>query len=382
MPLLLVGSLAGQKMEGCFQINWYHNCFVVPGLSYDPISDTVWVAIYEGLFRRIQRYSRSGRPIAEFPIPRHPLSINNEADPSGMDCDRRRGTLWLADWGGQVIYEVGPDGLLTNRGFRTPASHRPVGIALDPETDSCYSLDWMTQHVAQYRMDGLSLRSFSYQQSGMVTPRELAYDKLTRTLWLTERDGKGNARLFQIDLTGQKLGVWNLTQLLNLPYVTLGPDLDTRTGRVFVVRHVGRPAVCEISGILPACGQGAITPYGAGCPDSSNTLVPTVTCTDCPTVGRELVIGHQGSSATSGAAIYVLGTQRTPMNLAGLGAPKCDLLVLPVILEPATITNGRGAFALPIPDVAALKGGKFDVQALVFEASWLSATGGLELILQ
>jgi len=347
-------------------------------LGYDPVTDLVWFA--DGGHNGLQGCQRTtGWYCTGFILPKHPLSSQPRVEVAAVKVDRRSGCLWTADQLGKIVYDVTPDGKLAGRGFRfAPILEECSGLALDSETDTLYVLDTTKNLIAHYNFEGRLLRTIDVSVAGVQTLTGLTYVSTTRTLLTVDRHPNSRA-VFEMSRNGSRLRSWSLVGL-----AIWGPggiDVDTRSGSVFVA--AASSYIYELSGILADCPANRVVSFGTACADS-NKILPQLACSDCPTVGTYLVLGHGHSiwPAISGSSLYVLGAQRAQIDLSML-QPGCVLWVQPLALlgwQPLKL--GRGGIGINVPNDPALRGARIDAQELTFETGRFSATHGLEMLFQ
>jgi hypothetical protein len=109
-----------------------------------------------------------------------------------------------------------------------------------------------------------------------------------------------------------------------------------------------------------------VVPFGAGCAGSLGTPVLANVPFVYPWLGDTMRTAMQISP--SGGAIFVTSFGSTPpVSLAAVGAPGCDLLVPPDVVEFRQTLAGRAEWSLAIPNVPALASTTFRQQAFSFD---------------
>ena len=102
---------------------------------------------------------------------------------------------------------------------------------------------------------------------------------------------------------------------------------------------------------------------GAGSP-----VPPSLTHKGEPDVAHRFDI-NLGDAKKNSSAIFILGTTKLNISLAGIGAPTCTLLSsLDLLLVVPTGANGAATLALPIPNDMRLVGATFFNQFAVIDA--------------
>lgn len=159
--------------------------------------------------------------------------------------------------------------------------------------------------------------------------------------------------------------VENLTLLLDTPYPFDASKNLVLEYRVTANSNANLPFPYTLD-----VGAIAARPFqlGQGCPTSANTI-PVL---DTQPVG----IGSSwyttlGSAPGSTTAYLILGVAQftPPHNLAGLGAPACNVYPIPVVLLPAPTSQfGSAQWNFPIPYDQALFGATLYIQAYAHDA--------------
>ena len=118
--------------------------------------------------------------------------------------------------------------------------------------------------------------------------------------------------------------------------------------------------------------------YGAGFPGTNG--VPAFTARQNPALGATLTLDLANSHASPASGAIFVGVQRTRLHTNRGG----DLLVVPALVIPITISYGGDTFTGTIPDDLDLCGVTIDLQAIEADtgaAYGISFTAGLELVI-
>ncbi len=162
-----------------------------------------------------------------------------------------------------------------------------------------------------------------------------------------------------------------------------GSDFPSRTGQGF--HRATQPRLYSIGwGTNPpatgSLGNGAVkielcfdkadySLFGIGC-KGSNGLVPSLTATGLPQLGKTVQINLANAPTPVSPAVLILSTSNAtplPADLTGAGAPGCFLYVRPDFLLGLAATNGKASVKLPIPNSPSLLCARFYNQFLVVD---------------
>lgn len=111
---------------------------------------------------------------------------------------------------------------------------------------------------------------------------------------------------------------------------------------------------------------------GTGCAGSSDPV--SLSAATAPVIGTNFVT-HLAGAPISGfsPSAVLIGSRRLsrPLDLAGLGAPGCSLLIdsAATLLNTKNPTTGQTTFALPVPNVRSLIGARLFEQGVDFDAN-------------
>ena len=137
-------------------------------------------------------------------------------------------------------------------------------------------------------------------------------------------------------------------------------SLRRRGARVRVLPHTA-----TASDVLGSDVDGVVLSPGPGDPgilEGPVALAHAVVSDGRPLLGQTFTT-TLASAPASTAAFLSLGTSPVRFDLTVIGMQQCTLLTLPVITIPLpTSATGTASFALAMPNVAALVGGKYDEQ--------------------
>jgi WD40 repeat protein len=120
------------------------------------------------------------------------------------------------------------------------------------------------------------------------------------------------------------------------------------------------------------------TNYGAGFPGSNG--VPAFTSRQNPVLGSSITLDLANSYGVSTPGVLFIGSQRTSIHSSWGG----DLLVLPLVTLPVTLSAGGDSFTGTLPIEIGDCGATLDLQAIEADpgaAKGVSFTAGLELVL-
>ncbi|MBK9386468.1 MAG: hypothetical protein IPN34_16775 [Planctomycetes bacterium] len=315
------------------------------GLDYDPISDTIWVVEEYG---RIYRFTRQGVVLAMHGRPVVPYS------PKGLAVDPLTGHVWIGGVSGDVV-EMRPDGTLTGLSFNLrPQITSLGGLAFDPESRTLLASEASPPpRFAEFTLSGTWVRNLPIVGIGSWDPVGLAYDPLSRHLYLGEDSAD---RVLEVDRNGAFFGAFALRPLGISP---TGLGIDTRTGSLmvssFFYANCYQSRVTEISGVVSP-PSGSVTSFGAACRDSSGTL-PQLSLSDVPTSGSPLTIATTLGSTVSVPATFLLGLGQLNLALDFLGANGCILHTTSEwVLASVPNLSGRAGLTLVLPNDPAIAG--------------------------
>ncbi|MEM7201680.1 MAG: integrin alpha [Planctomycetota bacterium] len=167
--------------------------------------------------------------------------------------------------------------------------------------------------------------------------------------------------------TGQPMQRFEGTGLIDLYRIGAGiGDLNGDGKSEFAIAGDWAP-VTSLAGRVEVYQTGPYSParfntFGPPCPGSDGRL-PRIGAADRAIVGGTFTT-TLGTAPASVPAVWNFGSgPPSPLPLAGIGAPGCELQFLPVgVVLIATDPSGNVAFPAPLPDDPAFLGGVFLVQ--------------------
>jgi hypothetical protein len=129
-----------------------------------------------------------------------------------------------------------------------------------------------------------------------------------------------------------------------------------------------------------------VAPFGAGCAGSAGMPQLAAAPYTLPWLGDTMRNVVQTIPTGEPGALFVSSiVSSLPLPLGFAGAPGCDLLVQPDVVEFRAAAAGKAEWALPVPNVPALAGAMFWQQAFVFDAAanalGLAASNGVVVTL-
>jgi len=135
---------------------------------------------------------------------------------------------------------------------------------------------------------------------------------------------------------------------------------------------------------LVLSGRAFAEPFGQGCAGLSSSLTGT------PALGSSITLGLTGAVPSVPAWPFLGGSDRSwlglplPLDLASLGAPGCNLLVAPTLLQPTQVVDALGAASLVImvPTDPGIVGATVHAQWASIDPVALATSNGLHITLQ
>lgn len=126
------------------------------------------------------------------------------------------------------------------------------------------------------------------------------------------------------------------------------------------------------------------TTFGNGCPSSTGVPVLAIEPGDLPWIGAtvRLRLGNLPAGCVFCAPFMIVGVTRSPLNLAGLGRPDCDLLVSLNYIQPLVIQGSTATFTASIPNNVGLIGASLHVQGGLLQPSDIAVSNGGTLYFQ
>jgi hypothetical protein len=166
---------------------------------------------------------------------------------------------------------------------------------------------------------------------------------------------------------------WNGTQWVQLAAVTPGPvqlglAFDTAARRVIAAGAAQGASSLNLLWEYGTPLLADVAPFGAGCAGSAGTPALANAPYVYPWLGDTMRSVVQPLPGGGLGAIFVSSFGTTPpVPLAPVGAPGCDLLVLPDVADLRLASGNRAEWSLAIPNVPALAAQTFRQQAFVID---------------
>tara|TARA_R110002096_G_scaffold21495_4_gene69837 strand:- start:31 stop:1206 length:1176 start_codon:yes stop_codon:yes gene_type:complete len=209
-----------------------------------------------------------------------------------------------------------------------------IGITQDEAGFAYYVVAFQNpQTVHTFDIIGTPLTTFTSAtcSPALPTPNDITYDPATQTLWLVENGGGGT--VLQMDLQGNCLGGWSLSQsLVN----AVGICVDRQTGTLFI-SHTGGVVQYDMAGNQLSGGFSFM-------PASGSAILSGIT--HVPATDRFLITQSGGSS------IYEVdrgGSLISTTQLSGIGNTQ-GLHYNPLAQELTIIDNSLStAFVFSLP---------------------------------